>query len=186
MAGCQLLREVTNLRNVDFQIDRVSDVRLAGIQLDQKQSYEDLNAREVLELSRGIARGELSFQGTIHVQASNPEQNPQARLMEMDWTLLLEDRETISGSFSDVTTIPSGASETVRVPVELDLLQFFGENLRDLIDMSLSAAGRGGDAKTIALEASPTIETRLGPIRYPEPITIVRQDVGQTAESASQ
>lgn len=183
VAGCQTFREVAQLRNVTFQIDRISDARLAGIELRRIQSYEDLGGLEVARLASQVSNGELPFSFTLHLEASNPAENSvDARLTEMDWTLLLQDRETITGSFEREVVMPSGESTEVPFEMSLNLLNFFDQNLRGLVEL---AAGFGGDRPpaSVALEVQPTIQTPVGPIRYAEPITVTRREVGRSDSS---
>lgn len=179
-SGCQTLREVASLRQVEFGLDRVNETYLAGVPLDRINSYEDLSALEVLKIGTALSREELPLAFTLHLQARNPETNPvQARLLSLDWTLFLEDRETVSGVLNEEVVIPPGQVTDVAIPIQLDLLRFFGENVRDLVELALAVSGQeGGAPKEIRLEAVPTIQTPLGPLRYPEPITIVSGEVG--------
>jgi hypothetical protein len=142
-------------------------------------SYRDLSASDVLRLTRAAATGEMPLSFTLLVDAENPADNEvAARLVTMDWTLLLDETETVQGRFDNTVRLEPGMPTTVPIPIELDLVRFFGDNARDLIDLALAVAGEG-DPKTVTLRATPSIETVLGPIRYPEPITITRRDVGQ-------
>ena len=117
----------------------------------------------------------LSF--TLNVGASNPAANSvNARLVQLDWTLLLDNTETISGIFNDERVIPPGSEVVLPISMELDLVRFFGRNAQDLVELAAAVAGQG--TKEIALRARPTVTTPLGPITYPSEITILRQDVG--------
>ncbi len=178
-SGCQTLREVASLRNVRFYVDRLSEVRLAGIDLTRVRSYEDLNPLDVGRLTVAVAQKKLPLSLTLHLRAENPEENTvNARLVKMSWTLLLENRETISGTYDREVVLAPGHPEVVPIQVELDLISFFEGNARDLAELALALAGVGGAPKNVALRATPTIQTALGPIRYPGPITIVSKDVG--------
>jgi hypothetical protein len=63
------------------------------------------------------------------------------------------------------------------VGVRLDLYDLADGGLGDLLELALAIAGYEGARKEIRLEALPTIQTALGPIRYPGRITI-RREVG--------
>jgi len=179
LPGCTALREVANLRKVDFRIDRVSDITLAGIEFDAVRSFEDLGPMDLLRLTGALTRGEVPTSFTIHVHAHNPAENhTQARLVHLDWTLLLEDRETVSGVVDQEMVIPAGQTRDLPVSISLDLVEFFDRNIVDLAEMALSMAGQGGRPKRVQLRATPIIDTALGPIRYSEPITIVSTTVG--------
>jgi hypothetical protein len=119
----------------------------------------------------------LSFQ--LHVEATNPEENTlNARLTTMDWTLFLEDRETVSGTFDRTIVLRPGQPTDVPVDVSLDLAELYNENLQQLVALATAVAGEGPPTN-VKLKVQPTIQTRLGPMRYPSPITVVSEDVGR-------
>jgi uncharacterized protein YceK len=179
LSGCASIKEVANLRNVDFGIDALTDLRIAGVETSGIRGYEDLGALDIVRIGAAVARKELPVSFILDVLAQNPAENGvQARMVGMDWTLLLEDRETISGVFQDEVVIPAGETRHLPIRIELDLIRFFEGNARDLVDLALSLTGEGGSAKNVTLRAVPTIQTIVGPVRYPEPITIISTRVG--------
>lgn len=171
LSGCATLRQVTALRNVEFSLQGARGGTLAGIPVESTRSYEDLDALDVARLAEALSRGELPLEATLLVRAANPADNVQARLVELDWTLFLDDRETVSGVVDREYVLEPGEPVTVPVAVRLDLLDFFDRQLEPLVGLALAAAG-AGEPRRLRLEATPSIETRLGPIRYPEPIRI--------------
>ncbi len=178
-AGCQTLREIANLRNVRFALDHVAEAQLAGVDVQRLRNYSDLSAADVLRLTTAVARKELPFDFQLHLLAENPPENTvDARLVHLDWTLLLDDRETISGVFDQNIVLPPGQPTDVAIPIRIDLVEFFDHGARDLVELALAVAGQGGSPKRVKLQAIPTIDTALGPIRYPQPITIVSKEVG--------
>lgn len=177
--GCQTLREIAALRDVAFAIDRVADARLAGVPLDDLRRYEDLSPADILRLTSAVANQRLPLDFELHLTAENPADNSvDARLVGLDWTLLLDDRETISGVFDETVVLPPGRPTDIGIPIRLDLVDFFDSGARDLIELALAVAGQGGSPKRVTLQAIPTVETPVGPIRYPNPVTIVARDVG--------
>lgn len=179
IAGCAALRQVAALRHVIFALDRVSDTKLAGVELDRIQRYEDLRAGDIARIGGALAQQRLPLEFELHIAARNPEENQvDARLLQLSWTLFLEGRQTISGVLDREFVLPLGQTTFIPLFIQLDLVDFFGENMRSLVELALSLAGEGGSPTNVRLEATPTIRTPLGPIRYPQPITIVSQDVG--------
>lgn len=179
LPGCQTLREVYNLRFVEFAIDNVTQARLAGVELDRLRSYQDLRPTDLFRIGAAVAEKELPLSFTLNLAAENPSENPtQARLVRMDWKLFLEERETISGVFNEEVVLPAGQVVGIPIRIDLDLMHFFQDDLRDLVELALAVSGKGGQPKNVRLEAVPTINTALGPIRYPRPITIVSGSVG--------
>src|SRR5688572_10224126 len=178
-AACATLQQLAALRDVDFSVDRLSDVRLAGVDLSRVRSYSQLSVTDAARLAAAVSQRTLPMDLTVHLTAVNPEDNSvDARLVRMDWTLLLQDRETLSGTFADETILRRGQPTDVPIDVSLDLLDFFQGSAQDLFDLALSIADPGAPPTDVALRASPTVDTSLRPIRYPRPITIVSRQVG--------
>jgi len=179
LSGCQTLREFTALQRVDFALDQVRNIRLAGVQLDGIRSVTDVSALDLARIGAAVAGGDLPLEMDIVVDALNPADNPtQARLVRMDWTLLLENRETVSGSIANAVALEPGVPTAIPISVGLDLVDFFQGSSRDLVELVLSLTGEGGASKNVSLRAMPTIDTALGPIQYPRPITVVSKTVG--------
>ncbi len=179
LSGCQTLKEIANLRHVDFSLDRLSGLNLAGVSLQNVRSYRDLSAGDLFKLTTAVARRDLPLRFNLHVAALNPETNSvAARLVRMDWTLFLEDRETISGVVDQEQVLNPGQPVDIPVAIDLELLSFFDKNAQDLVDLVLSLSGEGGAPKNVRLQAIPVIDTVIGPIRYPDPIVIVNREVG--------
>ena len=177
-SSCATLQQVAALRQVDFDLDRVSGATIAGIRLEGKDSYRDLGALDVARLAAAIATKNVPLAMTVHVEGTNPSTNSvSARLVQMDWTLLLDDVETVSGRLDREFEFVPGQPTDVPVFVEVDLWEFFGGRAEDLFGLALGATGQQGRTMNIALRARPTIQTAIGPIRYPSPITIVDRDV---------
>jgi hypothetical protein len=175
VAGCATLQQVAALRRVAFAYDRISDVLLAGVRLDGKQAWTDVRVAEATRLANAVAGRQVPLDLTFHLRAENPPDNSvSARLTEMDWTLFVEDRRTVSGRLGGTYLLPPGEAVDVPLAVRFDLLELLDGRGRDLFDLALAIAGWGGAPKRLRIELMPTIETPLGPIRYPQPISVER------------
>lgn len=180
LAGCATLQGIANLRYVDFSLGRLQRVELAGVDMTGVRSYDDLNLIEAGRIGFALARNSLPLEFIVSVEALNPADNQTtARLTRMEWTLFMQDRETVSGIVDDDIELLPGVRAVVPVTVRVDLVDFFEGSGQDLAELVLSVLGAGGSPKELSLRAIPTITTPLGPIRYPSPITIVSGEVGQ-------
>ena len=179
ITSCATLQQFAALRSVDFQLDRVADVRVAGIEASRVASYSDLSLMDAARVGTSIARRELPLVLQLHVRAENPSDNPvTARLVRMQWTLFLDDTETISGLIDQELELPPGQPRDIPVDISLDLFDFFERSGPDLFNLALNLIGAGERPTQVALRAVPTVNTALGPISYPQPITIVDRRVG--------
>lgn len=177
LAGCATVRGLQALRDVEFRLDSVADARLAGVDLARLRSFEDLTPLQATALLGGLMERNLPLQLELGVAARNPG-SVAARLVRMDWTLLLAGRDTVSGTLDRAWEIPPGETTIVPVRVSVNLAEFFEHNLPELVDLALAASGRSSRPVEIGLRVQPTIDTALGAMRFPAPITIVRQSVG--------
>lgn len=179
-SSCATLRQFAALSSVEFSLDRVSDLRLAGIDLRRIGSFDDLGFSDAAQLALAVSRQELPLDFSLHLLAENPADNStDARLIRMDWTLLLQDRETLSGVFEGDVLLPPGKPTGVPITISLNLVEFFEGSAQDMLELALSLAGAGGEPKELALRATPVIDTPLGPMRYSQPITILSREVGR-------
>jgi hypothetical protein len=179
LSGCATLQQLAALRDVDFEVDRLSDVRLAGVDLARVTSYSQLSLADAGRLAAAVSQRTLPMEFRVHLTATNPADNSvDARLVRMDWTLLLQDRETLSGVFADETLLRRGVATDVPIGISLDLMDFFQGSAQDLFNLARSFANPGGPPTQVMLRATPTVDTAIGPIRYPSPITIVSREVG--------
>ncbi len=178
-AGCATARSYLALRQVHFDVDRAVNIRLAGLSLDQVRSVADIGALDGARLAAAFARGVVPLEFDLLVLGENPETNrATARLVRMEWTLLLNGTETITGVIDTAYTFRPGQTTVMRVPVSFDLVRFFRTSGRDAIELALGLSGQASRPTEITLRALPTIDTPLGSIQYPGPITVVRRTVG--------
>lgn len=176
---CATLKEVAALRRVDFSLRNLSDLQLAGVSLNKYKSYQDIGLIDAGRLGLALASNELPLTFIVHVNAENPADNKvTARMVGLAWTLFLQDKETISGNIDQNIVLPPGQPQDVPVAVNLNLLTFFDGGIRDMVDIALSLSGQRDAPKNIRLQVTPTIETPLGPIQYPQPITVINKQVG--------
>lgn len=171
LSACATLQQIGALQQVDFSLRGVSQVHLAGIDFTRVRSFSDLSFAEAASLATAVRDRDLPLTLDLDVMALNPRDNhADARLVQLDWTLFLEGRETVSGVVDREVVLPRGEPIAVPVGVSLNLVEFYEGNAQDLFELAQSLAGVGGEPKEVAVEALPTVQTSLGPIRYPRPI----------------
>lgn len=170
--GCTTISQLAALRQVDFELDNVSNGLVAGVDLDRARDGS-LGPADVARLGVAAARGSVPLRFNLNVGAENPAGNgAAAQLVSLDWTLFLDGTETVSGIYNDDRLIQPGTRTTLPIAIEVDLARFFGRNVGDLARLVGNVAGVQSQRQTIRLDARPTINTQFGPIRYPGVISI--------------
>jgi hypothetical protein len=174
LPSCAALESVLALSQVRFSLDGVRQVQLAGVELDRIRSYSDLSLNDALRVGSAVSQGTVPLAMTLDLSGSNPDDNPEARLVALDWVLFLRDRETISGLMEREVRFAPGAATSFPLTLSLDLLEFFQGSARDLVEVAVALASQDGSPAGVRLEVIPTVDTRLGPIRYPGPLVLER------------
>ncbi len=181
--SCATLREVAALRDVDFEFDRVSDVRLAGVLVDETRTFDALGPADVARLAAAVAAKDVPLELIVHVRAENPAENDvTARLVGLDWTFFVEDDALVAGRFDDRYAFPPGTPVDVPVDVTFDAYDAVQGNARSLFELALAVAGVAGFSKEVRLDVVPGLETPYGPIRSPGRITL-RREVGSATST---
>ena len=179
LAGCATLQQIAALRHVDFALNGVQNGRLAGVRLERIASYRDLSTVEVGRLALAVARDELPLSFTVNLKAENPVGNSAtATMVRLAWTLLLDDKETIRGVLDSSYALLPGQPVTIPLQMSLDLTEFFDGSAESMIDLAAGLAGMRADPTRVTLRAVPSIDTPLGRMDYPSPITIVSRTIG--------
>ena len=170
--SCTSLGEVLALRNVDFRIANVSNVKLAGINLARITSFDQLGLTDVAQLGAAALSNKMVLDFALVVEGTNPPDNAQARMVKLDWSLFLDGKETIQGVFDDKVAFPPGKPTNFPIAMRLDLLEFFDGGAEELVKLALSFTGADAGAGKLHLMGTPTINTALGPMEFPRPVTI--------------
>lgn len=186
MQGCAGSKELAALRHVDFSFDHISNGMVVGIPLSRITKYEDLTPSDLTRMGVAVASNDMPFDLTVHVAARNSQESSvSARLLAMDWTYVVDNKEIVEGKLSEALqlTIPPGEARDVPVKVTFNLVEAFEESPEELVQTALVLSGEQPSGRKRSLLISPTLETPAGPMRFPDPI---RLDLSKPAKPASE
>jgi hypothetical protein len=177
--GCATVRGVSALRDVDFEPDRVTAIRLAGIPVGEVRSADDLSPDLVAAVAAGALGGHVPLDCIVLVRATNPATNRvTARVLRMNWVLLVEGKETVGGVVDHALSIAPGQTVEVPVQVGVDLAEVAGRHAGTLLRLAVALAeGRQGPVD-LAVRVAPIVDTPFGGMRVPS-FTIPLDSVGR-------
>lgn len=181
--GCAQLNALSDLKKLQFKLDNVNGFRLAGVDVSRAAGKGDIGVTDILNLTSAIAQKRMPADFTLNVAVRNPNDGSGAGrqatsilLRKIAWTLVVDNRTTISGVTNQSLQIPgTGQATNIPITMSLDLYKFFGERgLDDLLNLALAIGGRNGSASRLRLTARVTAEVPpLPSFEYPGDITIV-------------
>lgn len=179
--GCTGLYDaITNLQRLQFKLDKVTGMSLAGVRLSSIEHPSNLSVLDAANLLVNFAQGKLPATFTLNVLAKNPNdgtggtKNASAIIKNLAWRLFLDNNETITGNIGNITVPGVGQATNIPIGISLDLLQFFKNTGYDnLLNLALAIGGKSGSSSRITLKVKPTIETVIGPITYPGEFDVI-------------
>ena len=183
-SGCSTLKQLQNtvsdLSKLQFKLEGVEPGTLAGVDLAKTAHPEALSALDAVKLAEAYSSGEWPLVFDLKVAARNPnpgdeEGSSTAILQALDWTLRIDDRETITGGIPEPLRIPGDGQVTVfPIRMSIDLFAYFSDRgFDDVLNLALAIAGKEGTASRVSLTAVPTVSIGGVPVRYPGAVTIL-------------
>jgi hypothetical protein len=168
VGACATVRSVSALRNVDFALDRVTAIRLAGMPLDGIRSVDDLSPATVAVVAAAALAGTVPLECDVIVQATNPATNPVAAdVRRMDWMLVLDGEDTVGGRVTRRRTIPPGETVEIPVHVAVDLAEVIGRHAGTLLRVGVALAGGHTGPVDLGLRVTPIVDTPFGGLPAP-------------------
>lgn len=177
-------KTIENAQRLQFKLGKVDGLNMAGVNLSNIKSINDLNILQGADLLGAFATGKLPTKFTVNLIAKNPDTYPggnaesSSLIKGLDWRLLIDNKNIISGEIDQPITVPGvGKSVTIPIPISIDLLELFTNNsYENIMNLALAIGGKSGTSSRLTLKIKPTIDTFLGGISYPGEIDVIDKE----------
>ena len=169
--ACDVVRqagEMTRLTKCEFRLYTIEDIHIAGIDVQEVKSLEEMSVFEVVKLTSALAGGSLPLDFKLNIQAKNPNSGV-AAMNKLDWILFIDDIEMTRGVVEERFEIPpNGVVNTLPLQLSIDLLDVLTrDTVEALANFAFNLAGSGNKPTRIMLQAKPTIYVGNQAIEYP-------------------
>lgn len=173
------ISQVAMLSKCQFRLSTLTNTKLAGVNVQNIDSFNDLSFVDVTKVTAAYATGNLPLSFTLNVEAKNPNTSA-AGMSKLDWILLIDDLEVLTGITEQRITIPAnGGTAILPLNLSFDLLKVIeSRNVESLANFGMNLAGAGNRPTRVTLKAKPTIYVGSNPITYPNYITIENEFSG--------
>jgi hypothetical protein len=180
LQSCSVFEQTSEMKafgKCEFRIEEARNMRLAGVNIQDKSSLSELSLTEVGKIGIAIAGGALPLNFDLDIQVKNPYPTL-AAMNKLDWILLIDNVEMTRGVLDKRIEIQASQVTTFPVAISLDLMKSMnGKSGEALMNFALNLSGTGSKPTRIKLKAKPTIYFGTTPVEYPGYITI-RQEFG--------
>jgi len=181
IASCSLLNTLGDFSKIKFRLSSADNIKLGGIDINNKSSFEDLSASEIEKLYKIVYDEKIPLSFTLYVTAVNPNDGknniPPADIIikSFSYKLYIDEKETFTGNISEPVIVPASEKQIeILLNISVDLWEFYkGNNFNNSVEPILKYGGIKGITSHIKLIAKPVIETPAGEYKYPDEITIV-------------
>lgn len=175
---------ITNIQRLKFKLGAVTNMKVAGIGINNKNSITDFNVLDAAKLLSAFSGGKLNTSFTLNLLAKNPNdgtggtKNTTAIIKSIAWKLLIDDKDIINGNIGNSIEVPGvGKETTIPIDMSFDLLSFFkGDKYESLMNLALALGGSQGSSARLKLKIQPTVDTFLGAITYPGELTVIDKE----------
>jgi LEA14-like dessication related protein len=175
LTSCDILQQTAELQRLSqckFDVNGVSGIRLAGVELRSGMKRSDLNAVQIMQLTNSVFNNNLPLRFDVLVKVDNPNSGT-AALSRMDYTVILDGIELLSSSFNQRYEIAPGGTAIVPVPISVELFQLMSGQSADAV-ANLGFKLTGGESKPVELvmKLKPYLNVAGKQIQYPNTLNI--------------
>lgn len=167
LPSCDVLQQMATFTKCEFKMNSLTDTKLAGIDIQNKNSFSDLTFMDAANVTKTLLGGELPLTFNLNIEAKNP--NPAtAAMQKMNWILYIDDNEITQGVLNQSISIPPGQTANIPLTIKLDLKKLFNDKTKNsLLNFAFNLADAGNYPTRVKLAIKPTINVAGIPIEYP-------------------
>ncbi len=167
LQSCDVLQQMATFTKCEFKMNSLTDTKLAGVNIQNLNSFTDLTFMDAANVTKTLLGGELPLTFNLNIEAKNP--NPAtAAMQKMNWILYIDDNEITQGVLDQPVNIPPGETANIPLAIKLDLKKLFNDKTKNsLLNFAFNLADAGNYPTRVKLAIKPTINVAGIPIEYP-------------------
>lgn len=170
MQSCDILQQTAQMQRLSlckFDVNGVSNVSLAGISLNEGMGRSDLNAAQIMQLTNALFSNRLPLKLNLLINVDNPNDKT-AALSRMDYSLIVDGMELITGQMDQRFEIGPGAQTVIPLPVEVDLFKVLsGQNADVVSNLGFKLTGSSSEPVELLFKVKPYINVGMSQLAYP-------------------
>ena len=175
-SSCDVLQQVAEMKTFskcEFQIKNVSNIDLAGINIQNKNKLSDISFLDAAKITAAFSQGKLPLNLILNISVKNP--NPAtASMNKMDWILFIDDIEMTRGISNQRIQIPANNGvSNLPLQMQADLFKVLSsESGETIVNFGFNLSGNGNRPTRIMIKIKPSVYVGSKIITYPGYITV--------------
>ncbi|MFC2102567.1 LEA type 2 family protein, partial [Bacteroidota bacterium] len=173
--------QAVNLANCEFRISSVTDIQLAGIDINHISNIKDLTWSDAQKLMVALTKSTFPLSFIVNIDARNPNVTT-AGLNNLDYIVFIDDIQMTSGTFNQPISIPpNNGTASIPMQISVDLKQVLqGKSADAIMNFAMNLSGSGGKPTRFKVKLKPYIMVNGQPLSYPGYITVKTEFSGTT------
>ena len=169
-SAIQQIAKVTNLKNCTFDLQKIENVQVAGINVT---NFNGFSAADLVNLAACIKNKRVPVVLGVQVGVDNPGASS-ATVTRMEWLCTVDNKQMATGVVSDRYSIPAGGSVTIPLKVSMDAYDLFSSSGVDAVKAFINSFSKDDHTSSrVAVKVKPTVELGSATVTMPNYITLI-------------
>lgn len=170
--GCTSVTGLKNFTDCKFNFKSVSNVKIASIDISDKQSLKKLKITDMARLITAYAEKEIMLDMDINMNVHNPNEEV-AQLDGMDYIVWIDDQEMLDGTMTEKIRIEANQDGEFSLPVKLNLYDAIkDQKLEPMAEFAFGLATNNADASRVKVSIKPFFTFGDKTVKFPSYVTI--------------
>ncbi len=132
ISGCAAVQQAKTFAQCQFAISKLHQMNMAGLDVDNLKSINDLNLLQAAKIATTYAGGSLPLSVTANLKIQNPNASS-AALNKLDWILEVDGADVLEGTSNERVEVAPNSSAEMPLTVSMDLRKVFKDKKLDYI-----------------------------------------------------
>lgn len=166
----QQLTQMANLRNCSFDLDKVDNVTVAGINVNNLSSF---SAADLLKVAACIKAKKVPVEMNVKVGVDNPG-TTDATVTRMQWVCTVDDQSLATGTVAEKFTVPASGSTTIPIKVNMNAYDIFSSSGVEAVKAFVNSFSKEDNTSSrVAVKVKPTVSLGGATVTFPNYITLL-------------
>lgn len=169
---CSILQQAKTLSNCTFDFAGVKHFKIANVSLYKINNINDINLSDATQILTALSKKKTDLSFDVIIKGNNPNKKA-ASIDKLEYIILLENQEIISGELNEKFIIPAYGSSLISINANIDALKILNvKTLKNVYVLYQNISGNNSEKKSkISIKIKPTINN----YSFPSFITINKQ-----------
>ena len=177
LASCAQIGDITkslmDLKNLDFKLSGIEQVRLSGVSFSKGMKLSDLSITDIAKLTSAATKSSIPIDFILNLEARNPNEDKgkkfktTATLESFDFDVFLDGSKAFTGGLADPVKIESNwGTKVIPLKISFDLTKLVQDKqYSKFANIAMNLAGFDTQKTKIKVEATPVVSTAIGKLK---------------------